>query len=59
MMAVNDISRFILRTGPLRSQFMLDINPDNLPSEPLPGSELPLPPVSYDLYRFYAGDMYY
>jgi len=50
MMAVNDISRFILRTGPLRCQSMLDINPDNLPIDPLPNSELPLLAVSYDLY---------
>ena len=52
MMAVNHISRFILRTGPLRSQFMLDYDPDNLPSELLPGSEQPLPTVSFDLYSF-------
>ncbi|HWT73315.1 MAG TPA: hypothetical protein VN258_01130 [Mobilitalea sp.] len=56
MMAVNDISRFVLRTGPLRSQFMLDINPDNKPEVPLVGCEQPLSPVSFDLYHFFAGD---
>ncbi|MDF2541732.1 MAG: hypothetical protein K0S47_1450 [Herbinix sp.] len=52
MMAVNDVSRFILRTGPMRQQSMLDVNPDNLPVEPLSDCELPLTPVSYDLHYF-------
>ena len=56
MMAVNDISRFILRTGPVRPQFMLDVNTDNKPEAPFVGCEEPLPTVSYDLYHFFARD---
>jgi hypothetical protein len=54
MMAVNSVSRFVMRTGKVRNQFMLDINPDNLTEKPLLNSEKPITKISYDLYSFAA-----
>ncbi len=50
MSAVNEISRFLFRTGPVRRQPTLDDCPDNLPAEPLPGGETPLPAAVFDLH---------
>lgn len=49
MSAVNCAARFVLRTGPVRRYPSLDDIPDNLPPEPLPGCESPLPPAVFDL----------
>lgn len=54
MSAVNDVSRFVLRTGAVRHNPTLDDIPDNKPESPLEECEKPLPPTVYDLKRFIA-----
>ncbi len=50
MMAVNTLSRFILRTGPVRYAPTLDDVPDDLPEVPLPGCEEPSEEARYALH---------
>ena len=52
MQAVNEISRFALRTGPVRRSPTLDDVPDGKPEAPLPGCDEPCEEAAYDLVRF-------
>ena len=53
MMAVNDVSRFVLRTGAPRTGSLLEIDPERM-AEDLPAGDMPLSPLVMDLHRFAA-----
>ncbi len=57
MSAVNEISRFVLRTGPVRHTPTLDDIPDNKPEVPLAGCDEPCREAVYDLKSFVAESM--
>lgn len=57
MSAVNEISRFVLRTGSVRHTPTLDDIPDNKPEIPLAGCDEPCQEAVYDLESFVAESM--
>ena len=54
MSAVNEISRFVLRTGESRHEPTLDYIPDGKPAVPLAGCDEPCREAAYDIERFSA-----
>ena len=54
MAAVNEVSRFILRTGERRHSPTLDDIPDDKPEVPLPGCDEPAPETAFTFRNFRA-----
>ena len=54
MAAVNEVSRFILRTGERRHSPALDDIPDDKPEVPLPGCDEPAPETAFTFRNFRA-----
>lgn len=56
MSAVNEVSRFALRTGDPRRGLTLDDDPEGKPENPLPDCDEPAAPAIYDLLSFHVSE---